>query len=110
MFQAEWQMAAHMGRVALGPRACDQGTAGMRVAGMRVAGMRDAALATPCTTGGCRRRQAQVTHEQAGVSTRVRSPRAATRVTATVHGPPRRAWRASTTGARRQVGTGLSRN
>ena len=37
-----------------------------------------------------------------GVSTRVRSPRAAPRVTAPVHGTPRRASRASTTGGSRQ--------
>jgi hypothetical protein len=38
-----------------------------------------------------------------GVSTRVRSPSSATVVTATVHWTPRRAWRASTTGWRRQA-------
>ena len=54
-------MAAHVGRIAIRPSAFDQGTAGMRVAGFR-----DAALATPFTTGGFRRRQAQVTHELAG--------------------------------------------
>jgi hypothetical protein len=60
-FQAELQMAAHVGRIAIRPSAFDQGTAGMRVAGFR-----DAALATPFTTGVFRRRQAQVTHELAG--------------------------------------------
>ena len=36
---------------------------------------------------------------------RVRSPSAATVVTATVHGTPRQAWSASTTGCKRQVCT-----
>ena len=40
-----------------------------------------------------------------GVANRVRSPRAAPVVTATVHGTPRRAWSAATTGASRQVCT-----
>jgi len=40
-----------------------------------------------------------------GCSTRVRSPSSATRVTATVHGTPRRASRASTTGGSRQAWT-----
>ncbi len=44
-----------------------------------------------------------------GVSTRVRSPRAAPGVTAPVHWPPRKAWRASTTGEKRQVGPGAGR-
>jgi hypothetical protein len=37
-----------------------------------------------------------------GLATRVRSPRAATRGTAPVHGTPRRAWRASPPGGKRQ--------
>jgi hypothetical protein len=41
-----------------------------------------------------------------GVSTRVRSPSSATRVTATVHWTPRKACSASTSGCRRQVFTG----
>jgi hypothetical protein len=41
-----------------------------------------------------------------GVSTRVRSPSSATVVTATMTRTPRRAWRASTTGGKRQVWTG----
>ena len=61
VFQAEVQMAAHVGRIARRPRAFDQGPTGLRVAGCRAA-----ALATPFTTGVCRRRQAQVTHELAG--------------------------------------------
>lgn len=61
VFQAAVQMAAHFGRIAIGPSAFDQGTAGMGVAGLR-----DAALATPFTTRVCRRRQAQGTHELAG--------------------------------------------
>ena len=40
-----------------------------------------------------------------GLSKRVRSPSSATVVTATVNWTPRRAWRASTTGAKRQVCT-----
>ena len=40
-----------------------------------------------------------------GGSKRVKSPIAATMVTATVHGTPRRAWRASTTGCKRHVVT-----
>jgi hypothetical protein len=44
-----------------------------------------------------------------GVATRVRSPRAATRVTAPGHGTPRRAWRASTPGCKRQDCTGAWR-
>jgi hypothetical protein len=65
VFQAELQMAAHFGRIAIRPSAFDQGTAGLRVAGFR-----DAALATPFTTGVFRRRQAQVTHELArGIKT-----------------------------------------
>jgi hypothetical protein len=59
--QAAWQRAAHVGRIARRPSAFAQGPAGRRVAGVR-----DAALATPFTTGVCRRRQAQVTHELAG--------------------------------------------
>ena len=59
--QAAWPMAAHGGRIARRPRACDQGPAGRRVAGVR-----EAALAPPCTPGVCRRRQAQVTHARAG--------------------------------------------
>jgi hypothetical protein len=96
--QAKRQKAAHVGRRAIRPSAFDQGTAGIRVAGCR-----DAALATPCTTGVCRRRQAQVTHKLAGVSTWVRSPHSARMVTATVHGTPRSAWRASTTGEDRRL-------
>ena len=41
-----------------------------------------------------------------GFAPRVRSPRSATVVTAPVHGTPRRAWRASTPGAKRPVCTG----
>src|SRR2546430_14252497 len=58
---AAWQMAAHVGRIALRPRAVDQGPAGRRVAGWRAA-----ALAPPCTPGVVRRRQAQVTPALAG--------------------------------------------
>jgi hypothetical protein len=61
VFQAAWQRAAPVGRIALRPSAFAQGPAGLRVAGFR-----EAALATPFTTGVGRRRQAQVTHERAG--------------------------------------------
>src|SRR5215468_11961324 len=40
-----------------------------------------------------------------GFSKRVRSPSSATMVTATVNWTPRKAWRASTTGAKRQLCT-----
>jgi hypothetical protein len=40
-----------------------------------------------------------------GVSNRLRSPRSATLGTATVHGPPRSAWRAATPGGKRHAWT-----
>ena len=57
-FQSELQVATHLGRVAIGPRAFDEDTTGMRVAGFR-----DSPLASPLSRGVLTRNEAQVTHQ-----------------------------------------------
>ena len=47
LLESQVQMAAHFGRVALGPGPCDQHTTGMGIARLG-----DCTLATPFTTGG----------------------------------------------------------
>ena len=62
LLQAQLEMPADFGRVAIGPGAFDQGTAGMGIARLG-----DAALATPLATGVFRGREAQIIHELSGV-------------------------------------------
>jgi hypothetical protein len=59
--QAQWEMPTDFGRVARGPGACDQGSAGMGVAGLR-----DAALTPPLARGGFGGCEAQGTQELSG--------------------------------------------
>src|SRR5262245_17719651 len=80
-----------------GPGACDEGAAGVGMAGCG-----DRAVVAMVACGGCRGREAEITHQLAG-RVEARKVRAATMVTATGHGTPRRAWSASTTGRRHQV-------
>jgi hypothetical protein len=59
--QTALEMTADLGRIAVGPGAFNQ-----RPAGMGIARLGNAALATTLTTGICRRRQPQITHEVSG--------------------------------------------
>ena len=96
---------------------CRRTVAGEREAQAPATSTRRAWLLPVCVMPPCRRRSPVEYAEGVkprecmsclGLSKRVRSPRAATVVTATVHGTPRRAWSASTTGASRQVCPGQS--
>lgn len=60
--QSPLEMATDLGRVAVRPRAFNQGPAGMAMAGLG-----DASLGTPWATGRCRGRQTQITHPRCGV-------------------------------------------
>jgi hypothetical protein len=59
--QAQWEMPPDFGRVARGPGACEQGSAGLGVAGLR-----DAALTPPLARGGFGGCEAQGTQELSG--------------------------------------------
>jgi hypothetical protein len=91
-------LTTDVGRIPVRPGPLDQDTTRMGMARLG-----HTALLTPRPTGRFRGCQPELMHELSGCSQRVRAPSAATVVTATVHGTPRRAWRASTTGAKRQV-------
>ena len=95
-FPSQLQVSTDFCGRARGPGAFDQSLAGMGVTGC---GHRPlpASLALGYSEG-IRPRHVM---RALGVSKRVRSPMAATMVTATVHWTPRRAWSASTTGCKR---------
>jgi hypothetical protein len=62
LFQAQLEMAADFGWLAIGPGTFDQGTTGMSIAGLG-----QTALLTPCPTGIFRGCEPEIMHELAGV-------------------------------------------
>ncbi len=58
LFQSPLERATDLGRIAVRPRAFNQGPAGMAMTGLG-----DAPLGAPLATGICRGRQAQITHQ-----------------------------------------------
>ena len=98
LFESALARPADCRRKARRPSAFDQGATRMGVAGLR-----DGALAAALARGIGRGDQAKNFMRALGVSQRVRSPRSATGVPATVHGTPRRACRASPPGGTRHA-------
>ena len=70
---------------------------------MRIASLGNATLLTTSPTRIFRGCEPEIVHELSGVIEARQVSDSATVVTATVNWTPRRAWRASTTGAKRQV-------
>src|SRR5262245_28430849 len=87
--QTQLEGPTDFGRIPVGPGPGDEGRTRLGLAGLG-----HVPVLPPWPTGLSGRRKPQFWHGRPGLAKRVRSPRAATVVPATVHWTPRKAWRA----------------